>query len=186
MIVEGVVLTGGASQRMGEDKAGLLVEGVPVAVRTAHLLGLHCDKVTVLGREPIPGYAFLADKADYEGPLSALSRFVPTSDSVFVASCDLPRFDARVVEVTLSLIQGYDACLPVVGTQVQPLCGLYRATAWPTMSLLLSEGKKSMMALIERLRYRTITQEGLAASGIDVRSVIGANTPEEWSASERS
>lgn len=181
MIVEAVVLTGGASQRMGQDKAGMLVEGEPSAARIARLLSARCSRVTILGREPIEGYEFLADEGEFAGPLVALSHFKPTADCVFIASCDLPLVNARLVDVSLSLIQGFDACLPVSGGHPQPLCGLYHATVWPIIDKLVGEGKSSMMALVEKIRYRTITAEGLEASGLDPRSVSGANTPEEWS-----
>jgi len=180
MIVEAVLLTGGLSRRMGQDKAGLVVKGEPMAARLARLLASRCGHLTVLGREPLPGHKFLADSEESAGPLSALSKFVPTADFVFVAACDLALFDPRLIDICLSLVQGFDACLPVADGHPQPLCALYRATAWSSIAATVSEGKTSMMAWLDSIRYRTITAEGLKASGIDPRSVVGANTPEEW------
>ena len=93
MDIEAILLTGGASRRMGVDKAALTVGGMPLGEKIARELAKTCDRVTVLGKHPIPGLEFLADEGDYEGPLLALSRFKPTRQHVFVASCDLPLFD---------------------------------------------------------------------------------------------
>src|SRR5580692_6938300 len=97
MNVEAVVLTGGRGRRMGDDKARIVIDGVPMGLRLVRsLLSLEIP-VTVLGREPIEGAAFVPDADAYAGPLAALEIFVPSHQHVFIASCDLPRFDSRLV-----------------------------------------------------------------------------------------
>jgi len=178
--VEAIVLTGGASRRMGQDKARLSVNGEVLSERIARDLLDTCSRVTVLGKEPIAGLQFLPDVEEYAGPLVALSRFEPVSEAVFVTSCDLPRFDARLVDLFLELLQDNDAVLPLNEEQVQPLCALYRADAWGRLHEAVVSGKKSMMAWLDGLKYRTVPQGEIASAGIDRRAIGGANTPEEW------
>lgn len=179
MEIEGVLLTGGASRRMGKDKAHLNVDGEVLAERIARNLRDHCSRVTVLGREPLVGCAFLADAEEFAGPLVALSRFTPTADLIFVASCDLPRFDGQIIPFLIPLLKGAQAVLPQNDGHVQPLCTVYTANAWISLQEAVREGKKSLMAWLERIQYRTVTPEELAKAGFDPRAFQGANSPEE-------
>lgn len=170
--MEAVILTGGASRRMGSDKATLLVKGQPMAVRIAHeLLGAGLP-VTVLGREPLPGCAFIEDAEEYQGPLSALRRFVPSEDVVFVASCDMPLFRAEVVTQLQSALGKREAALPILDDRRQPLCGLYRASAFDKMLDLSSQRMIDWIALLN-VADVTIRPENLVRS---------CNTPEELQA----
>ncbi len=179
-MIEGVLLTGGASRRMGADKARLMVDGEPLAERIARSLAEHCSRVTVLGREPLDGCDFLEDQEEFAGPLIALSRFAPTADAVFVVSCDLPRFDGRLVPFLDSLRDGWQAVVPQADAHLQPLCAVYSAEAWTHLNHTVEEGKRSLMAWLERLRYRTVDPEEIADAGIDPLAIRGANSPEEW------
>lgn len=179
MEIEGVLLTGGASRRMGADKAHLNVDGQPLAERIANGLLSYCSQVTVLGNEAIAGCEFLADADQFAGPLAALSRFTPTSGLIFVASCDLPRFDGRLIPYFAHLLNGAQGVLPHNDGHVQPLCSIYTRGAWSHLQAAVSDGKKSLMAWLERIQYRTVTPEELGQAGLDPRAFQGANSPEE-------
>ena len=118
--IEAVLLTGGASRRMGEDKAALLVDGEPLGHRTARVLAEAGYPVTVLGAEPLEGHGFQRDASPHEGPLTALRRFKPTAEAVFVAACDMPVFDSR-------LVSAWPGALPMR----MPLCPCQRAASNP-------------------------------------------------------
>src|SRR5690242_14358652 len=114
MQIEAVVLTGGASTRMGQDKATLSVGGTLLAVHIATELSKVCEPVTICGREPVAGFPFLADDLESHCPLVALSRFGPTRPLVFVASCDLPLYDSSVVADLAARIGDLQAAVPTV------------------------------------------------------------------------
>ena len=50
--IEGFVLTGGASSRMGSDKALLMLDGEPMAAHLARLLSPYAIRVTLVGERP--------------------------------------------------------------------------------------------------------------------------------------
>jgi len=172
--IQAIILTGGASRRMGRDKASLEVDSVSIALRTARKLDELKVPVTVLGRTPLEGYDFIADQQDFQGPLAALRAFTPSRPWVFVASCDMPRFDASIVRALAGLVSSADAeaFVPTIEGRLQPLLGLYRAEAFASFS----KGMNSMMAWLDALR---VVQVPLEESGLDVRHCLGANTPAE-------
>jgi molybdenum cofactor guanylyltransferase len=173
--IEGILLTGGASRRMGHDKAALLIEGVPLAERIASELAKRAAPVTVLGRESIAGFGFLADSGEYQGPLVALSRFVATKPFVFVAACDLPAFDAGVVDVLGERIGEYDAAIPEVEGRLQPLCALYRAEALRAIPELVAAGERRIMRWMDGLRIVSVPAQELPS----LLAATSVNTPDE-------
>ncbi len=173
--IEAVVLTGGRSRRMGTDKAKLVVDGVPQGDRIVWQL-LDQMPVTVLGREPNYGAMFIRDKEEFGGPIAALSAFEPSSEFVFVASCDLPLFDLALVTLLKNRIGDADACVPVVDDFRQPLCALYTKGAFAKLATLEDQ---CAMGWLDALNTTIVTEREIVAAGIDPRCARGANTPEE-------
>jgi len=180
MDVEAVLLTGGASSRMGTDKGALLIQGVPLARRIASSLHAKDIPVTVLGREPLSGFRFLKDADEFQGPLMALSAFVPTSQWCLIFSCDLPLFDSDAVMKLLQLGERRqeEAIIPVVEGRLQPLSGLYRSTSFSKIRDVLDGGKRSMMAWLDRIKVYSVDLKTL---GVASDVFKNANTPEELS-----
>lgn len=171
--IEAVLLTGGSSRRMGEDKASLLVGGIPVPRRIAEILAEACQKVTVLGPGPILGFTNLEDREPGQGPLAALGQIEPVAPFVFVCSCDIPQFDARLMIQARRAIGEGHAAIPVAEGRRQPLCALYSADTFPFLRAALDEGKRSVMAWVDTLTVIEFTPE-------NAMWCRGANTPEEW------
>jgi len=171
--MEAILLTGGASRRMGEDKSLLLVEREPLAHRIARLISDVGVPVTVLGRAPVPGCRFLNDEEDFQGPLSALSRHRATKDFVLVCSCDLPGFSPKLIEILSEQIEDFDAAVPLVGSRLQPLCALYTSGAILQSKLAVDGGEKRIMPWLNGLRVREVTLE-------DEIWATNVNTAEEW------
>ena len=164
---------------MGVDKSEIEVHGVALGLRTASAMSKEGVQTTVLGREPIEGYSFLADEADFQGPLLALSRFEPSEEYVFVASCDMPKFDANILRVLQDLIGKSDAAVPFINGELQPTCALYSRRSFPLIREAIQNGKRSLMAWLDLLTIRAVVEAELLEHGLDPDSIRSANTPEE-------
>jgi len=180
--IECAILSGGRSERMGTDKGALLIDGEPMGVRIARSLKEHGYGVTVLGNIPSADFRQLPDADPFAGPLVAISNFHPVGDCVFVCSCDIPLFDARLVETLFNGIDDFDAAIPSIDGRLQPLCALYTSRSLKIAHDLAAEGERRVMAWVHRLRFREVGESTLAKYGLDPRCVLGANTPEELDA----
>lgn len=181
-VIEAIVLTGGASRRMGQDKSDLEFEGMALGEKTAHAILNAGYPVTILGKAPIQDFPFLLDEQVHAGPLSALAQFRPSADCVFVASCDMPRFDPKIVRTLSSIIKSRpsaEAAVPFLKESLQPTCALYASTAWEHIPAVLRSGKRSLMAWLEAMEVVLVLEDDLAENGIDPTSFEGANTPED-------
>ena len=171
-MIEAVLLTGGASRRMGRDKATLPIDGEAQAARIVRLLSEAGIATTVLGKAPAPGAEFLVDDETVHGPIDALRRFRPKSEFAFVLSCDLPRFDARLVSVLRDAIRTADAAAPFVDGFRQPMVALYRRAAFDR----IPEDAICPMGWLNALDAVLVDE---AALGDLADATRGANTPEE-------
>lgn len=181
--LECVLLTGGASRRMGTDKASLIVAGEPMVKRLArHLLSITPD-VTLMGPHRVEGCRTAPDDHAHLGPLNALARFEPRASKVFVLACDVPLFDPRLVAMLDSQLQQEDdAVVPLWQGTPQPLCALYRDRAFGELRLLSKLGENRLMPWLNQIAARYVPSESLAHEGLDPRCVAGADTPEAFEA----
>ena len=105
----GAVLTGGASTRMGRDKALIEVGGVAMARRVADAaLAAGAARVVCIGGDASAlaslGLAVVPDRYPGEGPLGAVLTAFGVLDApiVLVLACDLPDLDAVTVRAVVA------------------------------------------------------------------------------------
>jgi molybdopterin-guanine dinucleotide biosynthesis protein A len=127
--VAGAVLTGGASERMGSDKARLAIGGVASATRVARCLASICADVVLVGGDPPPD-APGRRVPDADGPRCALRGLVSALDAVraervLVVATDLPFVTPDLLLALIAWPEA-DAVVPRSADGAHPLCALYR------------------------------------------------------------
>ena len=168
----GVVLAGGASTRMGRDKALVTVRGTPMARRVADALtAAGAAEVFCVGGDAgalaAAGLDHRADDDPGAGPLAAVVTALrdATHDVVFVAACDLVDPDPEAIRATLdALNEDHDAAVPTDGTNPQPLHAAYKRTALECLEAARAEGERSITRALARLRVAEVT--GIAAGAL--------------------
>jgi molybdenum cofactor guanylyltransferase len=143
----GVLLTGGASRRMGIDKATIVVNGETLATRAARVLGAVCDPVIEVGtgvtdlpctREDPPG----------GGPLAALVAGARALDArmVVLLGCDYPFVDEPVLRLIADW-PGTRTAIPVAGDRFQYACARYGPSTLDEAVAALRTSDTSLKAL---------------------------------------
>jgi molybdopterin-guanine dinucleotide biosynthesis protein A len=177
--VSGAVLLGGASTRMGRDKARLEVAGVPLATRTAHLLASLCEEVLLVGGDP-PEDARGRRVADLSGPRCALrgvasALAAATRERVLVVATDLPLLSADLL-LALVAHPPADAVIPRPADGPQPLCALYRREpALVATRAALDAGRLKVLDALEGLKISWLDAGDLARVDPDGRALLNAN-----------
>lgn len=151
----GILLTGGASRRMGRDKASIPWPGSDsptLAVRTAALLTEVCAETVEVG----PGHTKLprAEEATPgSGPLAAMVAgwehlmAARWTGPVLVVATDLPLLTEGLL-AWLSDHPGVNSVVPSSGGRVQPLCARYSQLDMATARRLVAGGERAVKALI--------------------------------------
>lgn len=156
-----VVLAGGASRRMGRDKATLTYDGQPMVERVVSVVAARCDPVFVVAApgQPLPvlnGAQILRDEARGIGPLLAAGRGLQAAAEAgcrwaFVAAVDMPLLTTDLIDTLAGPAQrlGADVILPWDGRD-HYLAAVYRTDLGPLISALVSQGCRSMRELADR------------------------------------
>lgn len=184
--IEVILLTGGASRRMGTDKSQLKVNGLSMSERIIQSCVAKDFPITVLGKTPISGAAFLMDQQEFKGPLSAISHFTPVHKWVMVLSCDLPNFDAKLITALHQVVGSSEAAIPQIHNRLQPLCGLYRSETFARAKELFHSGESRIMRWVDQLNIVRVDPSVWTRLGLAEGCVKGANTLAEFADAIRS
>lgn len=180
--IAGVVLAGGLSTRMGEDKAQLTIKQQSLITRSVELLrSVALDEVFVSG--DYPNYDCITDIHPQLGPLSGIHACVEALsehyEALFILPVDMPLLTKDegtfLIDKFSGLTQGVyyqDATFPMILPINQPLKDYLSET-------LTSRDKK------QRSLYRLLT--ACKATPISYSTELAyrfenTNTPEQWKA----
>lgn len=98
----GIVLAGGKSSRLGQDKARLIINGQTLLERTLALAGQFCVRTFCVGRDTqAQGIKaqWMIDEIPGMGPMGGIITALKTLKSpCLVLACDLPRLDSGIIE----------------------------------------------------------------------------------------
>jgi molybdopterin-guanine dinucleotide biosynthesis protein A len=131
-MIEGFILVGGASSRMGTDKARLEVNGRSFVERIAGALACVTERVSVVGaREESAVWQLpvVPDVYAKWGALGGLHAALAACRAPWAAvvACDLPLVTGELFARLAARRENFDAVVPVQPDgRPQPLCALYR------------------------------------------------------------
>jgi molybdenum cofactor guanylyltransferase len=198
--VQGVLLAGGQSSRMGADKALIDFDGAPMIAWCAAALA-ECAPSLVVSSSSAPHAARCAralqgawprftvlrgvlvetvvDAPGTKGPLAGLAAALSSCSAplVVVSACDTPLVPALFYRRAVGLLGQFEAAAPGLDAPEPLISAWERAPALALTAALLQAGR-GPRALLERLRSRLIPPEELRAWGVDPARLGSANTPE--------
>ncbi|MDQ0218569.1 molybdenum cofactor guanylyltransferase [Peribacillus cavernae] len=164
MDATGLLLAGGKSSRMGTNKAMLpMSEGINIQ-NIASELKKAVGKVLLVTNAP-PDYAFLGmptvqDEFKELGPLAGLHAGLSASKTevVFVSACDMPFIKAAVMKEMLENLEDFEALVPEINGQLQPLFAVYRRSCLPLLASCLENRKLRMIHFLEQVNVKVMKE----------------------------
>ncbi len=184
----GLVLAGGASRRMGRDKALLDYHGRPQLEWAYALLARHCARTYVsvrAGQEndgARDGLPRIVDGASGAGPIAgiAAAQAAYPAAAWLVVACDLPFLSdallgdlgSRRGNAAITAYRSAHDGLP------EPLCAIYEPATRDAVLAAIGAGRHCPRKLIIELG-------GPLLALPDSTALDNVNTPEEWAAAVR-
>jgi molybdopterin-guanine dinucleotide biosynthesis protein A len=185
--IEAFILVGGASSRMGTDKAVLKLNGETFVERIAKNVSVVARKTTLIGsNENLAGYKFpiAGDVFNSWGALGGLHAALSAckSDWALVVACDLPLVSKELFLRMASLREGWDAVAPIQQDgRPQPLCALYRvAPCLDCAERLIASGERRPRVLLRAVRTRWVTTTELEDLESADLLFLNVNTPTDY------
>ncbi|MDZ7993575.1 MAG: molybdenum cofactor guanylyltransferase [Nostoc sp. EfeVER01] len=185
-----IVLAGGKSSRMGEDKALIPIEGVPLLQRVCGIAKGCADVVYVVTPWPeryqdllLPGCEFiqevpLSGESLAHGPLVGFAQGLAKVETewVLLLACDLPRLRVEVLQDWITRLDRVGdnaiAALAYHPKGWEPLCGFYRRSCLPQLLEFINQGGRSFQ---QWLRQYPVEILPLA----EPEMLFNCNTPED-------
>lgn len=185
MDLTGFVVAGGASRRMGRDKALLPWRNATLLDQAIARLREACAGVRILsGPEPryedrgVPVDAdVIRDVGAIAGLYTALQR---AEGGVLLLAVDLPQVPVALLRRLAELAREADAVVPVSPGGPEPLCAAYGAACRDAVARRIAAGEYKLTAFWPDVRVRTVPVEELLAFGDPATLFANLNTPEEY------
>lgn len=159
--VEGFILVGGLSRRMGKDKSGLVFGKQTVVELITSQLRSVTDQISLVGT----GYneatlRVVPDVYERWGALGGIHAALDACRAEWAAivACDLPFVTTDLFSRLTTFRQQADAVVPIQSDErPQPLCALYRRKACLSETEnLIASGEHTPRALLARVRTRWV------------------------------
>ncbi len=197
--IYGLLLAGGASSRLGRDKAPLLIPGSALSfaenarrrLEEAGLPVLVAARSRERGALLLPGCPAVEDGAG-RGPAAALlGAHAAFPEAAFLAlACDLPMVPPPLLRHLATLAGDWvvpawqDAAEPEGERQIEPLCALYRPRALAGLARRVDAGRLDLHGLAGEsgLAIRYLDAEALAAFGEPRKIFANVNRPHDLAA----
>lgn len=187
MDIEGFILVGGASSRMGRDKARLTLQGRSFLERIREALRGVAGRTRTVGAKDLDSSLTIRnvpDVYDSWGALGGLHGALAAcrAEWAAVVACDLPFVTNGLFARLKALREDFELVVPVqLDGRFQPLCALYRTHPCRERAReLIEQGERRPRALIEAVRSRRVAWEELADLEGSQFFFSNVNTPEDY------
>jgi molybdopterin-guanine dinucleotide biosynthesis protein A len=184
-----LILAGGDSRRMGQDKAALVLDGESLLDRVSTTIQQIFFKTIISVRQLRSEVKVqqVCDELPGNGPLAGLIAGLAQAETpwVFAVACDMPFVTADVVIHLAALRNGFQAVVPMVGGYPQPLAAFYAVSTLETMRESMAAGDRSLLGVLMKLQVRYVSEAELREFDPQLRSFFDLDTPQDFQAAQK-
>jgi molybdopterin-guanine dinucleotide biosynthesis protein A len=197
-----IVLAGGMSRRMGQDKRHLRLWGADGPALLEYVVGIVarlCADVVVVLNDPdawasLPARLVPDVYVDggslggiYAGLLAAEHQYT------LAVACDMPFLNAGLIEAMLARPRDYDVLVPRSpqpgaarnALDVEPLHAIYAKACLAPMRATLESGRRQIAAFFPAVRIAYVEPDETRRYDPAGRSFLNVNTPEQMAEAAR-
>jgi molybdopterin-guanine dinucleotide biosynthesis protein A len=179
-----IILAGGQSRRMGQDKAHLPTGAGTLLERIVDRLSPVVDQLIVAGGPAlsIPEVRWVPDARPGAGPLAGMAAGLgaTSGDLAWIVACDLPDVEPGIGDLLFASAADVDAVVPRLDSRPECLCAVYHASLAGRILTMLDAGDRRVTSLLDGIRVRYVEAAELRRVDPDLRSFRNLNTPDEY------
>lgn len=195
MAYSALILAGGRGKRMGyKEKALMDINGKPLITYAIKKLEKVVDSIIISVRDKaqgellnsvLPGYTLTYDSYENTGPLAGLlsGLMVCRDEFCFIAACDMPLINEKVVKMLFSRCENYEAAIPCWEDGfLEPLHAVYKCKPMILETKkAITKGETIILSPVYKLKVNYIKVEDIRKIDPDLRTFINLNIPEDIS-----
>ncbi len=182
-----IILAGGHSSRLSQDKCSLVLAGEGLLERLiTRLTRLDSEVIVVLAqgqKEPCWSrprqVKITTDTLSGRGPLMGIYSGLKLSQDPHnvVVACDMPFLNVNLLRYMMGLTAGFDVVIPRIGGLVEPLHAVYSRNCLAVMGRMLDEGNFKISNLLEMVKVRYVEESEIHSFDPQHLSLFNINTP---------
>jgi molybdopterin-guanine dinucleotide biosynthesis protein A len=160
-----VVLAGGRSSRLGQDKAFLRINGQFLIERILEKLAQLSDEVIVVAND-IEKYeqfeaVVVGDVFPGKGALGGIYSGLraATRDRSLVVACDMPFLNLSLLQYMQGLAPRYDVVIPRLGRLTEAVHAVYSRNCLPFIEKQLQAGDLRIVSFFPQVRVRYVDDD---------------------------
>ena len=181
--LSGIILAGGASRRMGQNKAELRLNGktfLELQIDKFHVLGIEDIMLSGADCPDLPGTRVIPDEFTGKGPLGGLHACLRAAENpvCLVVSVDVPLIPSGTLAQLCRAHMGGITVLRHHGRE-EPLIGVYDRCVSDLISELIGAGRYAARALTDLVPWNCFDYPG------PEELLVNCNTPEDFAAAKK-
>ncbi|MCW9050143.1 MAG: molybdenum cofactor guanylyltransferase [Deltaproteobacteria bacterium] len=184
--ITGVILAGGASRRMGSDKALLPILGGRLIDHVYRRMAALFSELLIVTNAPelfsdIP-CCKVPDLSAVRGSLAGIhSALVHASaGKVFVVACDMPFITAPMIWHICSFADQGDVVMPYSSGGHEPLHAVYSKSCLPAIEKVLNDGQQRVAAFFDQVSLVKLSAAEISMLDPQEKCFCNINTPEDY------
>ena len=163
--ITGIILSGGKSSRLGEEKGLAKFNGKPLISYSIDILKPVCDNILISANSQLDdyddfGYEVIEDQVKDIGPMGGLMACLERSDTRynFVISCDTPFVPPDLFPYLLESIENFQVAAPVHhDNYIEPLCAVYATNVIWQLQHCIESGNYKLTDFIAEVKAKKLT-----------------------------
>jgi len=184
--VTGVILAGGQSRRMGQNKSLLPYNKSTLVESIYQQLTTLFDEILIITNTP-DDYAMIPcrkvpDIYPGHGSIAGIHAALTASgtERIFVTACDMPYLDAGVIRAQAAFLGEEAVLVPESEGGLEPLHSFYTKAALPVIEEFLNAGQRRILDIFPLLTAHIIPAAEVAKFAPGFKPFRNVNTPEDY------
>lgn len=194
-----IILAGGKSNRMKENKAFITLGGKPLFLHIVDkVISLTSEIIVVIGKNDnlnmytgmLPfGVKVLKDSMEGIGPLAGMLTGMMSMRSKYalVLPCDTPFIESKVISHLLELTQKFDVVIPRwPNGNIEPLHAVYKVSSTlPMIQNALSKGELFVLDIVKQIgKVVYVDIDEIKKLDTKLTTFFNINSPEDFKDAE--
>jgi molybdopterin-guanine dinucleotide biosynthesis protein A len=181
----GVILSGGKSLRMGQDKAFIEIAGLPMIERILRVLRDLFEETLIVANQIDPyrrlGTSVYSDAIPGRGALGGLytGLLFSSFETSFCVGCDMPFLKPSLISYLADKIEGHDAVVPRTADGLQPLHAIYSKNCLGAIRRVIEAKKDKVIDFYPLVNLKVIPESDFSFLTGWRESFVNINTPED-------
>lgn len=180
MKITGIILAGGKSSRMEQDKGLMPLDKKPMIQWVIEAIKPLVDEIIIISNQEEYnqfGYPVYEDLIKDSGPLAGIYTGLTHSSTKknVVVSCDTPFLSSELIKKLIKQSVNYEVVIPQNRNKKHPLIGVYSRSCISVFKTQLEEGERKLMDAINKVNLSV-----LDANSFDEKVFSNINTQEEF------